>query len=81
MANDFLEQARQLVNPLTVGRLTSFRAGNRVFEVKKTGAFTYHLRDTGIQSRSRFGSRAEIIRDVAAALEGGALPGPSGRRW
>lgn len=41
----------------------------------------YHLRDVDIKERSRFGSRADIMLDVAYVLQFGTLPPAKGGRW
>lgn len=61
-----------------------FEAHGRRFAVRRLVGHrpaVYHLRDLAITSRSRFGSREEIIADVASCLEVGALPGGNKGRW
>jgi hypothetical protein len=45
-----------------------------------SGEETWHLRDHAVKTRSRFGSREEMIEDVQYALYYGVLP-VAAARW
>ena len=67
--------------PRRIGRTVEFQAHGRTFAVQKLRRAVYHLRDTAITERSRFGTLAEIRADLAYCLEWGHLPPASGPRW
>ena len=65
--------------PQTIGEVKSFRieSTGRTFEVKRLQANVWHLRDTAIRTRSRFGTESEIAADVETVLASGMLPPPA----
>ncbi len=67
--------------PEKIGQSETFTAHGRTFQVKRLSRDTWHLRDTGIAERSRFGTRREIADDVVHVKEHGCLPRPCGPRW
>lgn len=69
------------MRPLIVGEMYSYVAHGRTFVLSKLSRCTYHLRDTAVQERSRFGTKEEIVADMAVTLETGHLPPPNGTRW
>lgn len=67
--------------PRTIGEVCEFHAHGRTFQVKRLRANVWHMKDTAINTRSRFGTYAEIAQDIAVALESGKLPPASGPMW
>jgi hypothetical protein len=59
----------------------TFSAHGRTFSAKRLGRSVWHLRDHAVGQRSRFGTRREIMADIAYVLEAGCLPPASGPRW
>lgn len=52
----------------------TFTAYGKTFAVKKLENGEYHLRDTAIDSHSRFGDAQQIAQDIGHVLESGHLP-------
>lgn len=67
--------------PNRINQLMSFTSHGRLFIVKKLNRNTWHLRDTTISTRSRFGSKREIIEDMIYVLSYGILPPRTDGRW
>lgn len=67
--------------PRVIGDTHEFHAHGRAFQVKRLRANVWHMRDTAISSRSRFGTYTEIAEDVARAMESGHLPSANARTW
>lgn len=60
--------------PRVTGETREFHAHGRTFQVKRLRANVWHLRDTAVSTRSRFGTYAEIAEDIAVTMESGKLP-------
>lgn len=68
------------VRAMRVGERRQLSAFGREFVVSRLRRCVWHLRDTQIDSRSRFGTAREIAEDIERVEDCGVLP-CSGSRW
>lgn len=75
-----LKTAREATSsliPRRTGKETAFRAHGRTFRVKRHAYQNYSLFQDGLTTRSRWGTRDEMLADLAHVLEYGTLPEPA----
>lgn len=74
-------QAAESLLPARTGSEKVFRANGNRFRVKRHRYEEYSLFQEGVHDRSRWGTKKEMLADLAHAVEFGRLHSPSGPRW
>jgi len=62
--------------PHNSGQSVFFQVGSETFELKKKRAGVYYLAKMADNSRSRWGNKTDIRKDLNHVLETGSLPLP-----
>lgn len=74
-------EAADALIPARSGQVREFRAHGKTFRLKRHKYREYSLFQDGVTTRSRWGTKAQILEDVAHVTAFGTLPPPSGPRW